>query len=339
MRVGTGVDDRSVAGISKAAQRAEELGYGFFSSGESAHNAFLPLVLAAEHTERLELQTSIALAFPRSPMDTAYVAWDLQALSAGRFVLGLGSQVRGHIVRRFGVEWAPPVPRMREYIQALRAIWDCWQNGTRLDFQGRHYQLNLMSPAFNPGPIEHPNVRVYLAAVNTNMLRLAGELCDGVALHPFNTPKYTREVVLPNLERGAARSGRSLRELDIGAGGFIVTGATDEEMAARMGAARSRIAFYASTPSYAPVMSTHGWNDTAEKLHRMSREGRWSEMAGEITDEMLEAFAVVGTHDEIVERVRARHGAYATSISFSIPAHTPDDAERLRAMVAGLRSG
>lgn len=339
MKVGTALDARSLAEIPEAARRAEDLGFDFVTSSETAHNPFFPLVLAVGSASRVGLRTSIALAFSRSPTDLAHVAWDLQQLSGGRFVLGLGSQVRGHIVRRFGMEWAPPAARMRDYVLALRAVWDCWQNGTKLDFQSKYYQLNLMPPVFNPGPIDYPAPRVYISAVNTNMLRVAGEVCDGVLLHSFNTSRYTREVVLPNLERGAARSGRSLADLDIAGGGFIVAGATEEEVEAGREVTRARIAFYASTRSYAPVMDAHGWGDTAERLYRMSVEGRWSGMRHEITDEMFDAFAVTGTFDDIVERVKARYASYAGSITLSVPAGTRAVEERIGAMVGELQTG
>ena len=224
MKVSTTFQEYSVDGIVDAARKSEERGYDIFSSSETGHNPYLPLVLAAEHTDEIELQTSIALSFSRSPMDTAYIAWDLQNLSKGRFTLGLGSQVRGHIVRRFSMPWSAPAPRMREYVMALKHIWDCWQNGTKLNFAGDYYSFNLMSPFFNPGPIEHPDVKVSIAGVNPNMLRVAGELCDGVILHSFNTPTYTRDVVLPNLQKGAERVGRSIEDISISGGGFIVAG-------------------------------------------------------------------------------------------------------------------
>ena len=204
MRVGTQAGS-SLAEVPETAERAEALGYDFLTSGETSQNAFFPLVLAAEHTRRVELRTSIALAFARSPMDTAYMAWDLQRLSNGRFALGLGSQVRGHVVRRFGMEWSPPAARMREYLSALRSIWSCWQTGGKLDVSTRHYSMNLMPPAFDPGPLPEPRVKLYIAAVNPRMLQVAGELCDGVLLHSFNTPEYTKRVVMPNLELGAGQ--------------------------------------------------------------------------------------------------------------------------------------
>ena len=258
MKVQTSYTEYSVEGITIAAREAEDRGYDIFSSSETGHNPFLPLVLASEHTERIQLQTSIALSFARSPMDTAYLACDIQNLSQGRFTLGLGSQVRGHIVRRFSMPWTPPAPRMREYIKAVKHIWDCWQNGARLNFAGDYYSFNLMSPFFNPGPIDHPNVQVSIAGVNPNMLKVAGEVCDGVILHSFNTPKYTKEVVLPNLQAGAARSGRSIEDINISAGGFIVTGADEEELEKNKKITKGRISFYASTRSYGDVMKEHG---------------------------------------------------------------------------------
>ena len=339
MKVSMRLDGTSLASLAMDARRAEKLGYDYLASNETGHNPFLPLVVAAEHTQRIEIVTSIALAFPRSPMDMAYIAWDLQAQSCGRFILGLGSQVRGHIVRRFSTSWSPPAPRMREYILALRSIWDSWQNGTKLEFHGDYYSFNLMPPIFNPGPIEHPEIKVNVAAVNSGMLRVAGEVCDGVLLHSFNTPKYLEEVVLPNLEQGAAKSGRALKDLDISSGGFIVTGATEEELEANKRATRNRMAFYASTRVYSPVMRAHGWGDTAEKLYRMSVEGKWPQMGNEISDEMLEAFSVMGTYDDIVDKVKTEHGRYAGSVSFSIPVRSPSDEERLESMVRTLQAG
>ena len=324
--------------IPESARNAEELGYDVFSTSETNHNPFIPLTLAAEHTRRIGLQTSIALAFPRSPTDMAYIAWDIQNLSGGRLRLGLGSQVRGHVVRRFGGTWSSPAARMREYILAMRAVWRCWQDGGKLEFIGEHYKINLMPPFFRPEPIEHPDIDVFLAAVNPRMLEVAGELCQGVFLHSFNTPKYTREVVLPSLERGAAKAGRSLDDIEVSGGGLVVTAATEEALERERLAAKTRIAFYASTRSYAPVMSAHGWDDTAKKLYRMSVEGRWGEMGAQITDDMLDAFAVVGGYDEIVGKIKERYGAYAGSVGLSIPVETPADRERLAGMIRELQA-
>jgi probable F420-dependent oxidoreductase len=339
MRVSTGFQEYSLSNIREAAVDAESSGYDIFSSSETGHNPYLPLVLAAEHTERIGLQTSIALAFARSPMDTAYLAWDLQNLSGGRFTLGLGSQVRGHIVRRFSMPWSAPAPRMREYILALKHIWDSWQNGTKLDYSGDHYSFNLMSPFFNPGPIENPEIKISIAGVNPNMLAVAGEVCDGVILHSFNTPKYTKDVIIPSIQKGALRSGRSIEDIAVSGGGFIVTGHDEEELEANKLKTKSQIAFYASTRSYSDVMKTHGWHDTHEKLYRMSVNGQWSEMGDHISDEMLENFAVVGAYDEIVPKIRSTYGEFAESINFSMKGGNKNNDNRiLRDIISGIQA-
>lgn len=338
MKVGTSVRGRGIRQIPEDTAQAENLGYDLISTNETRHNPFLAATLASEHSTAMNVRTSIALAFARSPMDTAYMAWDLQELSEGRFHLGLGSQVRGHIVRRYNMPWGRPAARMREYILAIRAVWEAWQQKTKLNFQGEFYNFNLMPPFFDPGPIEHPDIKIYLAAVNERMQQVAGEVCDGVLLHSFNTPKHTKEVVLPNLEKGAAKAGRTLADIDIHGGGFIVTGASEEELEANMRETKNSISFYASTRSYAPVMNTHGWNDTAQKLYRMSVDGQWGQMGEEITDDMLEAFAVVAPYDKIVDEIKARYGSFASSISFSIPTNSPEDEERLKDMLGRLKS-
>ena len=337
MKVATGREIRSIADTPNSARQTEELGYDIFSANETTHDPFLSLALAAEHTSQIGLRTSIALAFPRSPMTVAYMAWDLQQFSKGRLALGLGSQVRGHIMRRYSTAWYPPAPRMKEYVQSLKAIWDCWQNGTKLDFKGDYYNFNLMIPLFNPGPIDYPNIPIYLAGVNRNMLKVAGEVCDGVLLHSFNTPKYTREVILPNIEAGAQRSGRSLKDIDINASGFVVTGENEEELEKNKRDTKSHIAVYASTRSYAPVMEVHGWHDVAEKLYRMSVNGQWDVMGDEITDEMLDQFAVIGTYDDIIPKLKASYSDYATSMGFTIPIRGPGDEERLKDMIKELQ--
>ena len=338
MKVGTGMQGGLVADIPQKARKAEELGYDFFSSSETKHNPFISAALAAEHTKRPQVRTSIALAFARSPMDTAYMAWDLQSLSDGRFQLGLGSQVRGHIVRRFNMPWGRPAARMREYIMALRSVWRSWQNREKVDFKGDFYNFNLMPPFFTPEPIEHPDIKIYIAAVNANMLQVAGEVCDGVLLHSFGTFKYIREVVMPNLQKGADKAGRSLADIDINGGGYIITGPNEEHIQKSRQEVKNAISFYASTRSYAPVMNAHGWNDTAQKLYRMSVEGKWSEMGAQITDEMLDEFAIVGGYDEIIDKVKATYGPFASSLSFSIPVNSGEDEETLKDMIARLQS-
>jgi probable F420-dependent oxidoreductase len=338
MKVATGLTGRSPSEIAESARNAEARGFDVISSSETNHNPYLPLPIAAEHTENIGLRTSIALAFARNPMDTAYIAWDLAAMSNGRFALGLGSQVKGHIIRRFGMNWTPPAPRMREYIQAMKHIWNAWQTGTNVDFTSDNFTFNLMPPFFNPGPIDNPEIKVYISAVNKNMLGVAGEVCDGVLVHGFSTRKYTREFILPQIARGAARGGRTLEDIDVTAGGFIVTGKNEEEVEKERQVTKGRISFYASTRSYLPVMAAHGWDDTAAKLYRMSVDGKWGEMPSLITDDMLDAFSVIGTHDEIVPRLKAAYGDYATSISFSIPVESPEDEDRLKGMVAELQA-
>ena len=338
MKVGTGMQGGLIADIPQRARKAEELGYDFFSTSETKHNPFISAALVAEHTKRAQVRTSIALAFARSPMDTAYMAWDLQSLSGGRFQLGMGSQVRGHIVRRFNMPWGRPAARMREYIMALRSVWGSWQNREKVDFKGDFYNFNLMPPFFTPEPIEHPDIKIYIAAVNTNMLQVAGEVCDGVLLHSFGTFKYIREVVMPNLQIGADKAGRSLSDIDINGGGYIITGPNEEHIQKSRQEVKNAISFYASTRSYAPVMNAHGWNDTAQKLYRMSVEGKWSEMGAQITDEMLDEFAIVGAYDEIIDKVKATYGPFASSLSFSIPVNSGEDEEVLKDMIARLQA-
>ena len=338
MKVGTGLTGRLPGEIAESARNAESRGFDVFSSSETNHNPYLPLAIAAEHTKTITLRTSIALAFARNPMDTAYIAWDLAAMSEGRFVLGLGSQVKGHIIRRFGMNWTAPAPRMREYIQAMKHIWNAWQTGTKVDFSSDNFTFNLMPPFFNPGPIDHPDIKVYISAVNTNMLGVAGEVCDGVLIHGFSTHKYTQEYILPQIARGAARSGRTLEDIEVTAGGFIVTGRDEEEVERQRQVTKGRISFYASTRSYLPVMSAHGWDDTAAKLYRMSIDGKWGEMPSLVTDDMLDAFSVIGTYDDIVPKLKAAYGSYASSIGFDIPVNSPEDEDLLKGMVAELQS-
>jgi probable F420-dependent oxidoreductase len=246
------------------ARSAEEVGFDTIWTQETKHDPLLPCALIAEHTTRLQFGTAIAVSFARSPATLAYTAWDLAAQSGGRFILGLGTQVKAHIERRFGQPWpASPVKKLREQIEAIRAFWDCWQNGTRLNYRGEYYRLTLMSPFFHPGPIEHPNIPIYIAGVNRGLAKLAGELCQGFHAHPFHSPRYLREVILPAIREGG-------RTVSISVTAFVAT--TPEEM----NFARAQIAFYASTPSYRPVMSLHGWGEVAEKLSTHAASSVWS---------------------------------------------------------------
>ncbi len=337
MQVDTHLDVGSVASMRAAIQTADAIGFDGIWTSETQHNPFLPLPLVAEHSSRLVFGTSIAIAFARSPMVLANMSWDLQAYSQGRFILGLGTQVKGHNERRFSVKWEAPGPRMREIILALRAIWDCWQNGTPLNFRGKYYTFTLMTPFFNPGPIAHPHIPIHIAALNPYLCRVVGELCDGIRLHSFNTRKYTEEVILPNIRQGAEQAGRSLSDIAICGGGFILTGATKEAVEQEKEKTRRRIAFYASTRTYKPVLDVHGWGDVCLTLHDMAARGAWDAMAREITDEMLEAFAVWGTYEEIAEKVLARYGGITTRIVLPLP-HRKEEQEQLKDVVKTLQN-
>ena len=311
-----------------AARAAEDDGYDAVMTVELNHDVFAPLAFAALATERVELTPSIVVAFPRSPTVLASQAWDLQANSHGRFVLGLGSQVKGHNERRFGIPWSPPAPRLREYVQALRAIWRCWENGEKLDFQGEHYKLTLMTPDFSPAPTGLPMVPVTISAVGEAMLRVAGQVCDGVRLHPICSRRYLEEVCLPRLSEGMGRSGRSREHFDIHGGGFVATGRDEQAVAAAMDVVRRRIGFYGSTRSYLPILALHGLEELAAKLHEFSVTGRWNEMAALVSDDVVRIFAACGTYDEIAASIEQRFGGVADSIDTNFPAGTPPGLRR-----------
>ena len=284
------------AAVIDDARRQEKAGYDGLWSSESAHDPFLPLMLAAERTGQLELGTAIAVAFARSPMQLAYTAHDLQAYSAGRFVLGLGSQIRPHIERRFAMPWSHPAPRMREFIMAMRAIWAAWNDGTKLSFRGDFYSHTLMTPFFSPPPAPGGAPRVFLAAVGEAMTAVAGEVADGLLVHPFSTERYLREVTLPALDRGVARSGRPRSAAEVSLMLMIATGRTEEEMARAVAGTRQQIAFYGSTPAYRGVLGLHGWaglGDELNALSRSSREDKWEVMGRLVDDDVLNTFAVV----------------------------------------------
>lgn len=335
--VETGVPVDDLWRVPAAARRIEALGYSAAIAPETNRDPFLPLALAAEHTTTLGLGTSVAIAFPRAPMVVAQVAWDLQRFSKGRFGLGLGSQVRKHNEERFSVRWTAPVPRMREYIQTLRAIWDSWQNGTKPAFVGEHYRYTFMTPFFNPGPIEHPRIPVAISAVNPVMCRLAGELCDGVRLHNFCTRRYLDEVILPSIARGAAKAGRAAQDVELCGSGFIATGPDDQTVRKQFESIRRQVSFYGSTPSYFGVLELHGWGALGEQLNKQSREGKWQEMAAAVPDEVVHAFAAVGRYDEIVPRVRERFRG-VRRISFPPPAEEPRDEGLVRELLQELRA-
>ncbi len=324
----TGVDLNEV-GARVAA--LEKTGFTAVTTQENRLNPFLPLAVAATHTTTLELRTSVAIAFARSPMVAASLAWDLQSASHGRFTLGLGSQVKGHNVRRFSVPWSAPAPRMREYVQALRAIWACWQNGGPLKFEGVHYQFSLMTPNFTPDPLQCALPRVQIAAVGPAMLRVAAQVCDGVMLHGFCTRKYVDEFVVPRLDTGLAASGRTRDEFEISGGGFVATGADDAAVAKQFEWVRSRVGFYGSTPSYWPVLAVHGLDDLGHALNDMSKKGQWDQMTKAVPDDVVRLFAAVGRYDEIVPAIAQRFGGVADYVGLP-EAAPPDLLEDLRAI-------
>jgi probable F420-dependent oxidoreductase len=310
------------------AAAAETAGFDALMTVELGHDPFTPLAFAALATTRIELTTSVAVAFPRSPTIMASQAWDLHANSGGRFVLGLGSQVKGHNERRFGIAWSPPAPRLRDYIGALRAIWRCWATGEKLDYRGEHYRLSLMTPDFSPEPTGLPAVPVTIAAVGEAMLRVAGEVGDGVRLHPLCSRRYLEEVCLPRIAEGMRRGARDGAHFDVHGGGFVATGPDEAAVAAAIDGVRRRIAFYGSTRTYLPILSLHGLDDLGLKLHRLSVDGRWDEMPAEVSDEVVRLFAACGTYREIAGAIAARFGGLADSIDVNFPAAAPAGLQR-----------
>ena len=311
------------------AQTLERRGYDGGWTGEISHDVFLPLLLAAEHTETLEIGTCIAVAFARNPMTIANVAWDLNAYSQGRFVLGLGSQIRAHIEKRFGMPWGKPVARMREFIAALDAIWSCWNDGTELRFEGEYHRHTLMTPMFVPEAQPYGTPRVFLAAVGEAMTELCGEVADGMHTHAFTTPRYIAEVSLPALQRGIEKAGRTRADVEICCPAFVVTGTTEEEMAAAATAMRRQISFYGSTPAYRGVLDVHGWGDLQLELRTLSMRGEWEAMGDLITDDILETFAVVEPLDRVAAAVRARYEGVVDRIMMGLPNATDEQAAQV----------
>jgi probable F420-dependent oxidoreductase len=333
-----GSDYMSAETIAKAARRIEEMGFDGTTAPEAGHDPFLPLVIAAEHTKRITLGTNVAIAFPRSPFVVAQIAWDLQRLSGGRFKLGLGTQVKGHNERRYSAPWTgPPGPRLREYLLCLKAIFQTFQENARPAFQGQHYQFTLISPFFNPGPIEHAHVPLYISALNTYMARLAGELCDGVLLHPLGTHSYTKATVLPAIDAGAKKAGRARSEVDVVAAPFIITGKDQAEIEAMTAPVRQQLSFYASTRTYHSVLDHHGWTDMGQQLHALSVEGKWQQMAALITDDMLHEFATVATYDELAPKLRERWGGVCDTLFLALSPQAWGDQDRLAELVRALR--
>ncbi len=317
----------------------EDLGYDTILVPEAGHDPFLPAMILAEHTSRVKIGTGIAVAFPRSPFVTAQLAWDLQRFSGGRFLLGLGTQVKGHNERRYSTPWpSPPGPRLREYILCLRAIFKTFQNAEPEYFRGQHYQFTLTSPFFNPGPTKISHVPIYDAAVNPYNCRLVGEIADGIRMHPLNTAGYIRDVVRPAIEAGVAKSGRDISEIDIVANPFAITGRNDEELEESKQLIRQHLSFYAATRTYFRVMEHHGWGDIGQKLYELSTTGRWNDMPALVTDDMLDELAIVGTLDELPARVKERYGGIVTSVNLVFGPPYQELQQRQRRMFQQLGS-
>ena len=327
-----------LATVGRDARLLEEIGYDGLVVEETKDDPFILMALAAQATTHLRIGTSVAIAFPRSPAVTAMSAWTLQKLSRGRFTLGLGTQVKAHIERRFGMAWSPAGPWMREYVAAVRAIWARWQTGATLDVRGPHYNINLMVPLFDPGPIEHPEIPIQLAAVNPVLCQVAGEVADGLRPHPVCTPSFIEQVMLPAVRAGAAKSGRALDRFQVSMKPLVATAATEAALAPKVRDVRARIAFYASTPQYRAAFVHHGLADLADRLKLLSRAQRWEEMPQHISDEVLHTYVTIGTYDEIAKKLLDRFGNVVTHCEFSIPVANDADKERLRDLARTIQS-
>ncbi|MGE0826665.1 MAG: TIGR03617 family F420-dependent LLM class oxidoreductase [Candidatus Binatia bacterium] len=337
MKVDTAFFPTTFDAAAQTARRAEDSGFDGLWSAETSHDPFFPLVIASRETQRIHLGTGVAIVFPRSPMVLANICWDLQANSKGRFILGLGTQVKGHNERRFSVKWVSPVKRLREVILSLRAIWDSWQNNKKLDFIGEFYQFTLMTPFFNPGPIEHPQIPIYISGLNPLITQLAGELCEGFYIHGFHSAKYIQETVLPNLQKGLAKAGRKRQELSLITGTFIASGVTRDEVERAKQPVKQQISFYASTRTYKGVLDAHGWGDTCYRLSEKAAKGNWNAMAEEITDDMLEELAIVGMYDEIAQKLAARYKGVLDRVVVGLGSPERQDSGRAREFVAEIK--
>ncbi len=319
-----------------AAARAEAEGYDGVTMAELAHDPFIPVAIAALATTRIQLSTGVAIAFPRSPMIVANLAWDLAVHSGGRFRLGLGTQVRAHNERRFSVPWISPAPRLGEYVQALRAIWRCWETGEKLDFAGRFYNFSLMTPEFSPKPAGLPMVPITIAAVGPEMQKTAARLCDGVNLHGFATRKYIDEIIQPALTAELEKSGRARENFEITGGGFIATGPDAAAVKAAAEPVRRRVGFYGSTPAYHGVFEIHGLKELGVKLHQASRRGEWATMAAMVPDEVLDLFCVRASYDKLPDAIAARFGGVSDSVHLEfLPG---DDTRTRRKVIDGIKA-
>ncbi len=325
-----------LAEVPALAKRLEAEGYDGGVTAETGNDPFFPLLLAAEHSERLELMTSIAVAFARNPMTLANVGNDLQAYSQGRFILGLGSQIKPHITKRFSMPWSSPAARMREFILAMRAIWACWYQGEKLDFDGDFYTHRLMTPMFTPTNNTHGPPKIFLAAVGPKMTEVAGEVADGMLVHSFTTKRYLDTVTLPALERGFAKAGRKREDFQLSLPSFVVTGADEKAWERSRTAAAKQIAFYGSTPAYKGVLDAHGWGELQPELNKLSKQGQWDEMGRRITDEVLEEIAVVAEPTKVAGAIRERFGGVVDRLLITAPSSDPAERE---AFFSELRAG
>jgi probable F420-dependent oxidoreductase len=328
--IGFATDLRDVGPL---ARTAEAIGFDAIWTSETQHDPFLPLTHVAAQTARLKFGTAVAIAFARSPVIVAHTAWDLAKQSNGRFVLGLGTQVKAHIERRFGMTWTAPVPRLREYVQAIRAVWKAWQTGEKLNFRGEEYQLTLMTPFFSPGPIDHPNVPIFIAGVGMPLCKLAGEVADGFHVHPYHTRQYLCDVVLPAIEAGARKADRDRKSIEVATMAFVAL--NEQEIAAQ----RQQVAFYASTPSYRPVLDRHSWGKVGEELGSLAARGRWAEMPRLITDEMLETFVIIGDWHDIGEKLHAKYDGLLDRVGLYRPVVHGVEEEQWSQLVHALQNG
>lgn len=328
----------SLAEAEVYARRVEAMGYDGLNVPDAVHDGLLIAHAALRATERLRIATSVLVCFPRSPMMVAIAAWDLQAFSQGRFELGLGTQVRGNIVGRYSTPWTTPVTRMREYVESLRAIWDAFQNGTALRYEGEQYRFTRLQPFFNPGPIDHPGIPVLLGAIGPRMTELVGRVADGMMTHPTNSSaRFLREVSRPAIDAGAAREGRSPGEVLLQVGPLVITGPDDATVAAQRSHVRELLTFLYSTPAYWPSLELYGWKAIGERLHALSRDGKWAEMAGAITEEMLDVLAPQGRYDEIARVIHESYGTLADRLNFPVP-DDPTHDEAASEAIAALRA-
>jgi len=337
MKIDGGLMMTDLRDVARNAAHAEQLGYDGLWTAEAGHDPFLPAALAATATERVTIGTNIAVAFPRSPLVHAQIAWDLQAASRGRFVLGLGTQVKGHNERRYSTPWVAPAPRLREMIQLIRHIWDVWQHGTRPGFEGKYYRFSLMTPFFSPAPLDCPLPQIYVAGVNPYVCRLTGELADGFHIHPFHSIKYINETVLPNVQAGMAKAGRTRADVALATTAFVIAGKNRDEIERAKGPVRQQLSFYASTRTYAPVLEAHGWGETCYRLNEKAAKGDWGGMGALITDEMLQVYAVEGTWDDIPGLLKKKYGGLIDRLGFYSPVRPGADDELWRRLIAACR--